>query len=181
MRAVSLLPPAGDGFPRIMRGIMTFGLVDLLLWIIATGTVLVMVWLSTGPLRYAQWPRVKGAITNIDITPDEARYGGAARTVFRVRLRYYYHADGKAYEGKWLHHHPRGWSLFANRWYSTYDAAERVAARYRPGTEIDVIHNPVDATEAFLEPSWGIGPVYMIVVFAGFLVAEMLLHGLIRF
>jgi hypothetical protein len=91
----------------------------------------------------AGWPMVRGTVTESRVEPVEETDDGTTRTTWVPAVEYRYRVGGVEYFSRQI---KLGVAVSAGKGY-----AEKVAARYSRGSEVDVHYDPVNPSSAALE------------------------------
>jgi hypothetical protein len=91
----------------------------------------------------AGWPIVRGTVTESGVEPVEETDDGTTRTTWLPAVEYRYRVGGVEYFSRQI---KLGVAVSAGKGY-----AEKVAARYPRGSEVDVRYDPADPGSAALE------------------------------
>lgn len=143
------------------------------------GAVVVLVLLGVFAMLFGGWPALahNGAVqdnvqttgvvtsTDVDMKVTEDSDGNTERK-YRPVIEYEYTVAGET------HAHDNVFPGSFTRWDGSESRAERIAADYQPGQEVDVFYNPRDSTHAYVRddgmPStWWAGVGYGVVALLG--------------
>lgn len=148
-----------DSIPFVsLEGLLITGLVTAILT--AVGALLIVIgWINH---RRAQaslaWPWVLGSVLGSQVASHQSSEGG---TTYSPHVSYTYGVDGRDFHNDRL-------AFGGLVQTSNYQSAERAAARYVPGSHVQVYYNAQNPQDAVLERRSG--STRFLVIFGGFFV-----------
>lgn len=113
--------------------------------------------------RAADWPRVRGIILSSGSEKVEKSSKGRSRTLYVPAVEYGYRVNDVDYVSRQIR---PGVVVFANE-----DYAKKIAARYSPGSSIDVRYDSTNPANAALENSGGLHWLLLAVALGCFAIA----------
>lgn len=141
-------------------------LIPLTFLVVAVSLMALGVWSIRRRRASARWPRVPGRILEARVTSSESRSRDdngfdQKHTVYRPVIRYEYQVQGVAQQSEQLDPGGVVWMGQA--------AAEAVVARYPAGKTVEVLQDPANPANSFLEsPAVGVGAIIIIAMGALF-------------
>ena len=141
-------------------------LIPLTFFVTASSLLGLGVWSIRRRRASARWPRVPGRILEARVESGQSRSRDdngfdQTHTVFRPVIRYEYQVQGVAHQSEQLDPGGVVWTGQA--------AAEAVVGRYPAGKVVEVLQDPANPANSFLEsPALGVGAVIIIAMGAVF-------------
>ncbi len=141
-------------------------LIPLTFLLVASSLMALGVWSIRRRRASARWPRVPGRILEARVASSESRSRDdngfdQTHTVYRPVIRYEYQVQGVAQQSEQLDPGGVVWTGQA--------AAEAVVARYPAGKTVEVLQDPANPGNSFLEsPAFGVGAIIIVAMGALF-------------
>ena len=126
-----------------------------------------LLWQLIKGMKAKNWPTAQGRVIDSRVSTSVSYDDDGDRsTTYGAEISYSYDIDGYEYSG-----HRRSFSDFSS---SNRRRAEKIVARYAPGTNMPVYYRPDDPEESVLEPGINLVSVLFLLLPAIFLVIGVL-------
>jgi Protein of unknown function (DUF3592) len=120
-------------------------------------------WQVLKGLKAKNWPTVSGKVADSKVT---MHYDDEGDRMYGSFVSYLYNVDGLAYNGD-----KRSFGDYSS---NNRQRAEKIVARYMPGTDVKVYYRPDDPEDSVLEPGTNMVMVLFLLLPAVFLVVGVL-------
>lgn len=125
-----------------------------------------LLWQVLKGLKAKNWPTVPGRVLASRVTTSVSYDDGHRSTTYGAEVSYHFEVDGLEYTGDRR--------SFADYSSSSIRRAEKIVAKYMPGTEVTVYYRPDEPEESVLEPGTNMVMVLFLLLPAIFLVVGVL-------